>query len=76
MIKYGTICYLSSKGKTLMIDKPERENDPNSGMIVAPGGHLKPGRGIYGSVFDEVKEESGLLVKTPRLIGTVLYDNR
>ena len=76
MIKYGTICYLTSGGRTLMIDKFIRENDPNSGMIVAPGGRVEIREDIYWSVFREVQEESGLEVIAPELRGTVLYDNR
>lgn len=76
MMKYGTICYLTSGGKTLMIDKVERENDPNSGMIVAPGGHIEPGEGICGSVIREFEDESGLFVLDPKIRGTILFDNR
>ncbi len=78
MIMCGTICYLTSDGKTLMIDKSERhsDKDPNSGMIVAPGGRIRADEDLRNSIIREVREESGLQLLNPEIRGTVLYDNR
>ena len=76
MIKYATLCYLTSEGKTLMIKKRERENDPNSSLYVAPGGGIKTDEFTIQSARREFKEETGLKIYKPRLIGTALYDNR
>ena len=79
-MKYGTLCYLSVSNEVLMLQKPKRENDPNSEMFTIPGGKLKPNEaldpdGILKSCYREVKEETGLYVLEPRFAGTVLFDN-
>ena len=80
-MKYGTISYLFSNGKLLMIKKLVRENDPNSGFYVSPGGKLESfekGVNIKGrleSVIREIKEETGLELINPKLKGIILFDN-
>lgn len=34
-----------------------------------PGGHVEPGESIVMSVIREIKEETGLTIKDPRLVG-------
>lgn len=34
-----------------------------------PGGHIEPGESIVGSVIREIKEETGLLIEYPKLVG-------
>jgi len=82
-MKYGTMMYLVSKqGNVLMIEKPERKNDPNSGYFTLPGGKLKSEEkglknfnGRLKSVVRETFEETEIQVLNPVLQGVILFDN-
>ena len=37
--------------------------------ITCPGGHVEPGEPIVDSVIREIKEETGLTIKSPKLCG-------
>ena len=58
MIKWGD-------GKYVM----QRRTDPNWCGLTFPGGHVKSGESITESVIREVFEETGLLIKDPKLSG-------
>ena len=47
----------------------QNRSDPNWPGIVFPGGHVDPGESFVDSVIREVREETGLTVKNPRLCG-------
>jgi len=81
-MKYGTMLYLVSSKKVLMLKKGVREGDPNSGYFTLPGGKLKDCekglntlRGRANSVIRETKEETGIEPVKPVLRGVILFDN-
>lgn len=80
-MKYGTMSYLASGGKVLMIRKNVREDDPNSGLYTLPGGNLKDfergsnPKGRLEAGVRETKEETGLTLINSVLKGVVLFDN-
>jgi len=81
-MKYATLTYLVSKGKVLMLKKPERENDPNSGFFAIPGGKLEKNekgldnpKGRLESCIRETREETGIEPINPVLRGVILFDN-
>ena len=81
-MKYGVMSHLSGDEGILMIDKYERENDPNSGLFTLPGGKLKDyemglstPRGRLESAVRETEEETGLTLINPVLKGVVLFNN-
>ena len=81
-MKYGTISYLCTDGKVLMIKKGERKDDPNSGFFTLPGGklnHLEKGllnpKGRLTSARRETEEETGLLLNDLYPRGVILFDN-
>ncbi len=83
-MKYGTMMYLVSKnGNVLMIEKPERKDDPNSGYFTLSGGKLNNDekglnnpRGRLKSVIRETFEETGIGILNPVLRGIILFDNK
>ena len=44
--------------------------DPEWGGLTFPGGHIEPGESLVDSVVREMREETGLTVLDPRLIGS------
>ena len=73
---YGVLTYLhlSHNGKVLMIRKPEREKDPNSGLYTLPGGKLEgPEKGLTSfkgrleAAVRETEQETGLHILEPAL---------
>ncbi len=53
------------KGNVLV----EERLDPDWPGIAFPGGHVEPGESFTESVIREVREETGLTIKAPRLCG-------
>lgn len=79
---YGVLTYLSRQdGKILMIKKPKKGKDPNSGLCTLPGGKLESfekGVSLEGrleAAVRETKSETGISIFKPRLLGSVLFDN-
>ena len=75
--------YLVCDKGILMLKKPVRENDPNSGYCVPPGGKLETfERGLNNlegrtsSVVREVEDETGIKLLNPILRGVILFDNK
>ena len=101
MAKLATLLYITnykikeeSKEETknvLMLRKPRREDDPNSGMITPPGGKIENNEinlyninGLYDGICikqsgcREVKEETGLIIKPNlnlKFKGTIYFNN-
>jgi len=81
-MKYGTMVYLVSKGKVLMLKKYERKDDPNSGYFTLPGGKLEKyekgldnSQGRLKSCVRETIDETGIEPINPVLRGVILFDN-
>ena len=78
---YGVLSYLSVDEKVLMVKKPIREQDPNSGFYTLPGGKLEDDergsnpRGRLESAIREMQQETGLTLINPRFRGVILFDN-
>ena len=66
-IELTNMCMLTrADGKVLVQDR----RDPNWGGLTFPGGHVEPGESLVDSVVREMQEETGLTVRSPRLIGS------
>ncbi|MDP3965993.1 MAG: NUDIX domain-containing protein [archaeon] len=79
-MKYGVLSYLPVNENVLMLKKSERKEDPNSGFYALPGGKLEPyekncKEGRLSAAVRETREETGLTLIKPKLIGTILFDN-
>lgn len=64
----GVGAIIISEGKILL---EKRRNDPGSGKWSIPGGIVELGEKVEQTVVREVKEETGLLVNRPELLGVV-----
>ena len=58
------MCMVRSGTKVLVQDKVGDWHG-----IVFPGGHVEPGESFSASVVREVREETGLTVESPKLVG-------
>lgn len=66
-VELTNMCMLRrADGKVLVQDRV----DPNWDGLTFPGGHIEPGESLVDSVIREMREETGLTVLDPRLIGS------
>jgi 8-oxo-dGTP diphosphatase len=61
------MCMVKNGSRVLVLDKIGSSWDG----LTFPGGHAEPGESLTTSVIREVKEESGLMIDSPKLLGTV-----
>ena len=71
----ATLCYAKQNGKTLMIHRNKRPNDIHAGKWNGLGGKFEAGESPEDCVIREVREESGLTIRSPRLHGLLTFTN-
>lgn len=54
----------------------QNRKDPNWPGIVFPGGHVEPGESFVDSVIREVREETGITIRSPKLCGVKQFRTR
>lgn len=59
------MCMVTDNDKILVLDR----NDPVWPGLTFPGGHVEAHESFHDSVVREVKEETGLTIKSPKLAG-------
>lgn len=59
-----TLCYLEKDGKYLMLYRNKKENDPCEGKWVGIGGKFEPGETPEQCLRREIREETGLELKS------------
>jgi 8-oxo-dGTP diphosphatase len=69
----ATLCYLQKAGQTLMMHRVKRADDIHLGKWNGLGGKLEPGESPEECVVREVREESGLDLRQPRLCGLLFF---
>lgn len=72
-MRLSTLCYVKRDGRTLMLHRVKKEKDINSGKWIGLGGGLEPGESPEEGVVREVFEESGLVIRNPRLRGFLTF---
>ncbi|MBV6395246.1 MAG: 8-oxo-dGTP diphosphatase [Anaerolineales bacterium] len=69
----ATLCYLHHDQRTLMLHRVKKENDIHAGKWNGLGGKFEPGETPEDCVIREVREESGLEIRHPKLVGLLTF---
>jgi 8-oxo-dGTP diphosphatase len=72
-MKLATLCYVRKNGRTLMLHRVKKKADVHEGKWNGLGGKFEPGESPEDCVIREVREESGLRLKSPRLKGVLTF---
>lgn len=64
-VELTVVCLIHNEDSFLLQD---RVKEDWKGYAL-PGGHIEPGESIVDAVVREMKEETGLMIKSPRLCG-------
>jgi 8-oxo-dGTP diphosphatase len=67
------LCYLKKDGQTLMIHRVKKQNDVHEGKWNGLGGKLEQGETPEECAIREIREESGLIARNPRLKGLLTF---
>ena len=69
----ATVCYIEKDGKYLMLHRTKKKNDINKNKWIGIGGKFEDGESPEECVVREVKEETGLTLKSYKLRCIVTY---
>lgn len=72
-MQLATLCYVINKNKTLMLHRIKKKDDVHEGKWNGLGGKFESGESPEECVIREVKEESGLVIKNPKLRGFITF---
>lgn len=72
-MKLGTLCYVRRAGSTLMLYRNKKALDFHEGKWNGLGGKFELGETPEECVIREVREESGLEVRSPVLHGVITF---
>ncbi len=72
-MKLTTICYIKKDEKYLMLHRIKKKNDMNQGKWIGIGGKFEENETPEECIIREVKEETGLTLKSYKLRGIVTY---
>ena len=68
-MKNTTLCYIEKDGCYLLLHRVKKKADVNGGKWVGVGGHFEAGETADDCVMREVREETGLEIRSPQLCG-------
>ncbi len=74
-MKISTLCYIKYKNKYLMIHRVKRKEDLFKNFWNGIGGKLLDNESPEECVIREVKEETSLQIKNPKLKGIITFPN-
>ena len=63
---FTNMCMISDGRGNVLVQDRRADDWPG---ITFPGGHVEPGESFSQSVIREVREETGLTIEHPRLVG-------
>lgn len=73
MSKLTTLCYIEQNDAYLMLHRVSKKNDPNEGKWIGVGDHFETDESPDECLLREVKEETGLTLKSFRSRGIVTF---
>lgn len=73
MMILATLCYVKQAGQTLMVFRNRKPGDIHAGKWNGLGGKFEAGETPEACVVREVREESGLQIRSPRLHGLLTF---
>ncbi|MGN0316544.1 MAG: NUDIX hydrolase [Lachnospira sp.] len=68
-----TLCYIEQDEKYLMLHRIKKENDINRDKWIGVGGHFEKNESPEECLLREVKEETGLTLKSWKLRGIITF---
>lgn len=68
-----TLCYIEKDDSYLMLHRNKKKNDLSHDMWIGVGGHFEEGESPSECLLREVREETGLLLKSYRFRGVVTF---
>ena len=68
-----TLCYIEKENSYLMLHRVVKKNDVNKDKWIGVGGHFEEGESPEECLLREVKEETGLTLKTYDFRGLVTF---
>ncbi|HCA34545.1 MAG TPA: DNA mismatch repair protein MutT [Lachnospiraceae bacterium] len=72
-MKMTTVCYIRGQEGILMLHRTKKKIDINKNKWIGVGGKMIPGESPAECIIREVKEETGLTIKEPRLSALITY---
>ncbi len=72
-MKLTTLCYLIRGNKWLMLHRTKKEQDCNAGKWIGVGGRFENGESPENCLYREIKEETGLDIKSHKFCGIVTF---
>ncbi len=74
-MKLSTLCYLEKDDCYLMLLRNKKKNDVNEGKWIGVGGKIEPGESPDECVAREVKEETGVRLRSSRMRGVLTFSS-
>lgn len=72
-MKNTSLCYIQSEGRYLMLHRVKKEHDENKDKWIGIGGKFEEGESPEDCVLREVKEETGLTLRSLSFRGIVTF---
>lgn len=68
-----TLCYIENKNRYLMLHRVKKEGDINKDKWIGVGGKFEDGESPEDCLYREVKEETGLTLRSAKYRGIVTF---